>query len=73
MIEVIFTPDANCPMVRNALEGNTESLVAYNRDFYESLVVVVYTKSEKKVVSPFVEYADSDEEVVKIKWRKKEY
>lgn len=68
-----FSPDANCPMVRNALEGNTESLVAYNREFYESLVVVVYTKSEKKVVSPFVEYVDSDEEVVKINWRKKEY
>lgn len=68
-----FTSDADCPMVRNALEGNTEAIEEYNQDFYDSLVVVVYTKSEKKVVSPYIQYIDSDEEVVKIKWRKKEY
>lgn len=73
MIEVNFTPDANCPMVHQALEGNTEAIEEYNRDFYDSLVVVVYTKSNKKVVSPYIEYIESDEEVVKIKWRKKEY
>lgn len=68
-----FTPNADCKMVHQALEGNTEALEAYNKEFYESLVVVVYTKSKEKVVSKFVEYVDSDKEEVKIKWRKGEY
>lgn len=68
-----FTPDANCPMVHQALEGNTEAIEAYNEEFKSSLKVVVYTKSEKRVVSPYIQYVNSNKEEVKIKWKGKNY
>ena len=56
-------------MVRQAIEGNTEALVAYNREFRTELLVVVYTKNEKKVVSPYIKYIESDKEEVRIRWK----
>ena len=80
-----FTPNADCKMVREAIQGNTTKIHAYNQEFimdnYErvkkfkiALKVVIYTQEREKYKSnQFVEIVESPLEEVRINWKGKEY